>query len=81
MPSGDTRQFPAAGTTSLNLCASASERSFDELEQLRVRFDGFELREFLLHFFRRMDEKADVSLAEHCGVVVGITGGDNVVVQ
>ena len=61
--------------------AWALQRSFDEFQQFRVRLDGFELRKFLLHLFRRVDEEADVRLAEHRGVVVGIAGGDDVIVQ
>lgn len=44
-------------------------------------FDGFELREFLLHIVGSVDEKTGVGFEQHSRVVIGIAGGDDVVVQ
>jgi len=46
----------------MTLCLSAFTSLLDELEQFRVRFDGFELRKFFLHIFRRVNQKSDDSL-------------------
>ena len=58
-----------------------SKRLLYEIEQVRVAFHGGELRELLFDVFRGMNEKARVGLSEHAGVVIGITGGNDVVVQ
>ncbi len=46
-----------------------------------MAFDGFELREFPLYILRGMDEETDIGFEQHSGVVVGITGGDDVIIQ
>ena len=46
-----------------------------------MALNSFELREFLLHIFRRVDEETDIRFAKHGGVVVGIAGGNDVVIQ
>ncbi len=46
-----------------------------------VGFEGFELGKLLLDGFGRVEEETDVGLDEHRGVVEGIAGGDNVVIQ
>ena len=50
-------------------------RFLDQLHQIGVGVHGFELREFLLHFFRRVDEETGIRLQQHRGVVVGVAGG------
>ena len=50
-------------------------------QQVAVAIEGFELRELFLDGFGGVEEEADVGFAEHGGVVEGITGGDDVVVE
>src|SRR5205807_9118942 len=54
---------------------------FDKLQQLAVSLDRFELPELLFHVLRRPEQKADIGLLEHRGVVVGIACGNDVVIQ
>src|SRR5437016_1938402 len=54
---------------------------FDELQQLAVSLDRLELPELLFDVLRRPKQEAHTCLLEHRGVVVGIAGGNDVVVQ
>src|SRR5579884_1493394 len=56
-------------------------RLFDQLHQVVVGLDGFELRELLLNRNGSMKQKPNICLAEHRGVVEGITGGDDVIIE
>lgn len=65
----------------ISLLQSASHRALDQPHQIHVAFHGFELREFALHVFRRVNEETDIRFQQHRCVVVGIAGGDDVVVE
>src|SRR6266540_5386453 len=81
------QRFPVVRTLSFGLLSdfglriSDLKRFLDELEQIRIGLDRFELRKLLPDMARRAEQDADVGLLEHRGVVVRVAGGDDVVVH
>jgi hypothetical protein len=59
---------------------ASAQGPFDELHEVWVRCNCLELRELLLHVFRRPEQEANVSLGEHGGIVKGVPAGDDMVI-
>src|SRR5438874_2621602 len=58
-----------------------SHRGTNFARQIPVGFNGFELRELLLHVVRSAKKKSDVGFGQHRRIVERIAGGDDVIVQ
>jgi hypothetical protein len=65
----------------IEVANSGRQRLFHGVEQVAVFLEGRELRELFFDVVRRMEKKSYMRFGQHGGVVEGITGGDEEVLE